>query len=508
MASLFSALFAGVCLSVSGSLAAAPLPEPPAEWREHVAAIRAAEAVEGLEDRCKAYPDLPDNQWRAGSAQARCTLLRKPLHSLDSIAALLATPQGVARLEQDYAGLLQAHYDDPARRNQIYVSLDIFGDSPRAGEVSRLWLDAAPDSPFALVAAGQNLYSQGMTARGGEYIDKTPPENIRAMKARFTKAVPLFQRALELEPRLGAACLGLYDIGSNVAPAMAKEALRQCLSADPDSYHVILTMLYYTKPRWGGSFEKMRQVTAYASARTDDNPILGALLGEALVEKYMMAELENPDDADALAAAGRLAPSGTILAKAGKGYSLRGNDPWRALVYLSQGIRFWPKSPSRLYSRAIVLSEQLGDTDWAQADLTRALALEPDNAKYHYLMGVVMTKAGSAIQARPHLQIASQQGDNRRFAAQMYCHSYSNSTLSAQVFANCTEKLVATYPEYAQPWMLRAMALYQLEDPAVVEAIDQVLKLGDPNSPVEADAMKDMRLWRQEPRFARPALQH
>ena len=79
MASLFSALFAGVCLSVSGSLAAAPLPEPPAEWHEHVAAIRAAEAVEGFEDRCKAYPDLPDNQWRAGSAQARCTLLRKPL---------------------------------------------------------------------------------------------------------------------------------------------------------------------------------------------------------------------------------------------------------------------------------------------------------------------------------------------------------------------------------------------------------------------------------------------
>ena len=108
-------------------------PTPPAQWTQYFEQVRKAEAMTGDgEARCNAYPDLPGNEWRAGAAQGRCSILRNPARSLDDIDRLLATPEGVAELERGFATLLDAHYRDQSQRDQIFVAIrDV--QSSRAG---------------------------------------------------------------------------------------------------------------------------------------------------------------------------------------------------------------------------------------------------------------------------------------------------------------------------------------------------------------------------------------
>ena len=98
---------------------------PPAEWAQYIDEVRKADAIDNDEARCKAYPDLPGDQWRPGAAQARCTLLRAPAWSLDDIDRLLATPEGVDQLERGFAALLDGHYSDQAQREQIFIAFHV-----------------------------------------------------------------------------------------------------------------------------------------------------------------------------------------------------------------------------------------------------------------------------------------------------------------------------------------------------------------------------------------------
>jgi len=440
--------------------AALPPVEAPAQWVEHLAQLRTADAVQGDEARCNAHPDLPGNQWRPGAAQGRCSLLRAPAWTLDEIDGLLSTDKGVAQLERGFAALLDAHYRDQAQREQIFIAFTVFDASPRAGEVAQRWLKAAPKSPFAMVASGAHFGSAGWKARGTRYASKTSADQFERMSGYFDKAVPLYVQALEVEPRLSVACYKLNAIGRQSDPALQMSATAHCLDVDPDSYYVAWEQLISAQPKWGGSDDQMRHAVAYAAARTQRNPILGALLGEAAGYEPLMAD-NYGEVVDELAGAARMGPGASLLVAAGKGYWTN-HDFWSAIAYYSQALRFRPDDADYRYGRA-QLTGSMRYYEWARSDLEVALRLEPDNLRYQLAMGGVVEELETPAAARVYYERALH-SELRPQAVERYCRTFLIPTVLEEGQA-CTRELVEEFPTSVSAWKYRAWALLE-RDPA------------------------------------------
>jgi tetratricopeptide (TPR) repeat protein len=367
-----------------GAGAAEPGVKPPAQWTAYIAAVRKADAIAGDEARCLAHPDLPGNDWSPDAGKWRCSILRKPMLSLDEIDQLLQAEEGTAELEHRFAQLLDAHYKDQQQREQIFNAFGPFDDSARAGAVAKRWLERSPKSAFANMAMASHHSDMGWKARGTQYAQETPQAQLQRMNDEFALAVPLYLKALEIEPRLSPACTRLAAIGRQSSDELQRYAMRICTKVDPDSYYLALERIFGAQPRWGGSDEALRLAVAYAAARVEKNPTLGALLGEGA--GYGPSVADNFGDVvDELVGAVRMAPSGTLAAHAGRGYRVK-SDPWSSIAYLSQGLRFWPKNEDWRYERAGQLIV-VHDFRWAVTDMQVALEAEPDNGWYHYRMG-------------------------------------------------------------------------------------------------------------------------
>lgn len=461
---------------------------PPAEWAEYIAQVKAADKVQGDEARCKAHPDLPGNQWRPGAAQGRCSLLRAPVYTLDQIDALLDTDEGVAELERTFAALLDAHYRDQAQREQISIAFHVFDEKPRAGEVAQRWLKAAPKSPFAMVAGGIHFGSAGWDARGTKFASQTPEAQLKRMTELFAKAVPLYMQAMEVEPRLSVACNELNAIGRQSSDALQTFATSHCLKVDPDSYYVAWEQINAAQPKWGGSDEQLRHAVAYAAARTERNPILGALLGEAA--GYEPANADRYGEVvEALAGASRMGPSGTLMAQAAAGYRAN-QDWWRSVVYYSQALRFWPHNANYRYNRAMLMGGA-NDYAWARSDIEIALKEEPDNSRYLYLMGVATEALETPLAARPYFKRAMA-GDRRPAAMERYCQTFMIPTVSTDADA-CTRNLVDEFPGSATAWYMRVWALADRDADGALVAAQRFKALADPSDAEHRRQLADIK---------------
>ena len=480
-----------VLLALQAHAGGGQRPTPPAQWAQYFEQVRKAEAITDYEARCNAYPDLPGNEWRAGSVQGRCSILRKPKWSLDDIDRLLGTPEGVAELERGFAALLDAHYSDQSQRDQIFVTLDEFDDSERAGEVARRWLALAPKSPFANTAAGSHYGAAGWEARGTRWARETSEDQLRRMSELFAKAVPLYLRALELQPRLSVACYKLNGIGRMSSDALQTYASAHCTKVDPDSYFLALERNVSAEPRWGGSDEQLRRAVAYAAARTDRNPMLGALLGAAV--GYQPSLVDDPGAVvDELVAAARLGPSAAQASNAGRGFRSKG-DFWQALVYLSQAVRFHPDDASNWERRASLLFDKLGDAEWARSDLKMALQEKPGDSRSLYQLGRITQAQGDFVAARPYFEQAMK-GDQRQAAMEMYCQTYMPPDFEAKVADSCTRDLVTEFPKGGEGWRLRVWTLRLMDDPGVLEAVEQFTRYAE-DTQLHRDALEEIRNW-------------
>lgn len=478
-------LIAAIAMAVAwGPLHAqeGPAFEPPEQWREYFEAVLAAEQIEDGEARCRAYPDLPGNRWPAGTAQARCALLREPMLTLDEVDALLDAEDGILELDRRYAELLRAHYEDPGQREQIFVAYDIFDAEPRAGEVAARWLRQAPDSAFANVARAQHLYNAGWKARGGAWASETPPEQFERMHELFAESLPLFARALELQQDLSVACVRLMGIG-NATSVRELEAIatQHCMSVDPDGYHFAVELVGGHKPKWGGSDEGLRYAVAYAQARVVRNPILGLLAAEAAVYRAAQ-EKDYGSVADELAEAARMAPHATNLRLAGRGQADRGDD-WAAVAYYSQSFRFLPTEARTLYSRFVALDRIPGGAQWAIRDLRRAVALKPGDASYNFWLARLLHNDGEVVAARPYYLAARSDAEFDHDALWFYCTSFIDVQDDLDALLECSETLAGAYPEFGTSWMVRALALVGARDPDAPAAVARFRELADARDP-------------------------
>ncbi|MEG3049120.1 MAG: hypothetical protein RR792_02880 [Thermomonas sp.] len=474
-----SLLALSLALSLVPAVASAAAKTPPAEYAAYVAAMRKADAIADPLQRCLAYPDLPGNSWPAGAAKARCTMFLTPArYSLDAIDAKLKQPGGAAELEAAFAALLDAHFKEPAQREQISIALMVFRDNDynKAERIARAWRAAAPDSAFARVALGHVLTRRGWNARGTDYAAKTPAENLKKMSGYFVDAAKEYMTALEGTSRLLPACEGLMAIGRQSSDDLQTYATERCLYIDPTSYYVVDELMTAAEPRWGGSEEAMKSVAAYAQEKAKINPVLSVFASHAAY--YEISRMDDGDDQSIaiLAPAALQVPNAAYLRYAGGAY-LRKDDDWKALAYLSQALRFMPGYGQESRFRALVL-RQLGESKWARADAERAATLDPANGHAHQQLGNIVRELDGAAAAAPHFKRAMEDARTREYAFNDYCGSLIDAKRLDEA-GKCVDDLLAAYPANPEGWRQRLIVI-GFDAPGSIEAMERFLALNDP----------------------------
>lgn len=469
--------------------------QPPAEYAAYVAAMRKADAITDPLQRCLAYPDLPGNSWPAGAAKARCTMFLTPArYSLDDIDAKLKQAGGAAELEAAFNALLDAHFKEPAQREQLRMALAVFMDKDhaRAERIARAWRAAAPDSAFARVALGHVLANRGWDARGTKYASDTPEENLRKMSGYFVDAAKEYMAALEGKSRLLPACEGLMAIGRQSSDDMKTYATERCLYIDPTSYYVVDELMNAAEPRWGGSEEAMKSVAAYAQEKAAINPVLSVF---AFNDAYY--EISRMDDGDAesiavLEPAALQVPNAAYLRMVGGAY-LRKADYWKALAYLSQALRFMPSYAQESRFRALVL-RQLGETAWARADAERAATLDPANGHAQQQLGRIVRVLDGPDAAIPHFKRALADPRTREDAYNDLCGSLIDARRTDEA-GTCVDELLEAYPENPEGWRQRLVVI-GFDAPGSLQAMERFVALHDPkrwsNHAKNAEAVRTM----------------
>ncbi|WP_165782372.1 tetratricopeptide repeat protein [Solilutibacter silvestris] len=468
-----------LALVFAPALAATSAKAPPAEYAAYFAAVRKADAIADPLQRCLAYPDLPNNTWAPGIAKARCTMfLTPPRYTLDDIEKKLAQPNGAATLDADFSALLQAHYVDPAQREQISIAFQVFSnrDRDKAERIARAWLGAAPESPFARTALGHVLAGRGWAARGGKFARDTPAESLQKMNAYFVDAAKEYTNAMEASPKLLPACHGLMAIGRQSSNELQMYATKKCLEADPASYYVVEEMMTAAEPRWGGSDAAMQAVSAYAQAKVTTNPVLGLF---AFNDEYY--EIDRLDDSDAQAIA-VLEPAAYKVPNAGffrlvGGAYLRKNDTWKSLVYLSQALRFSPGYAQESRFRALAL-RRIGETKWARADAERAVALDPGNGLALQQLGDILREIEGPSAAAPYYKRAIADEKTQEDAYNSYCGVLLDAKQLDEA-GKCIDDLLAAYPENPEGWRQR-LYLIGFDAPGSKKAMERFIALNDP----------------------------
>ena len=467
--------------------------QPPAEYAVYIAAMRKADAITDPLQRCLAYPDLPGNTWPAGAAKARCTMFLTPVrYTLDQIDATLEKPGGAAELESAFNALLDAHFKEPAQREQLSVGLRVFrgNDLDKAERIARAWRAAAPDSAFARVALGHVLSRRGWDARGGDYASRTAPEKLKKMGEYFVKAAKEYQAALEGTSRLLPACEGLMAIGRNISDNLQTYATERCLYIDPTSYYVVDELMNAAEPRWGGSEDAMKRVAAYAQEKAAINPVLSVFASN---DAYYRISRMADGDAESIAVlepAALQVPNAAYLRLVGGAY-LRRDDAWKALAYLSQALRFMPDYAQESRFRALVL-RHLGESKWARADAERAARLDPGNGHAHELLGAIVRELEGPAAAAPHFKRAMDDKKTRENAFNDYCGSLLDAKRLDEA-GTCVDDLLAAYPANPEAWRQRLMVI-GFDAPGSMEAMERFLALNDPKRwPYHADIANRVR---------------
>lgn len=488
-----------------GKVQRPPAEKPPEALAAYFAHVRQAEQIADPEKRCLAYPDLPGNQWPARAAESRCLMVRPPALALEEIEARLQTPDGAVGLEDRLEALLEANYKDPRERDRLFRVFDLFDGSERADRVATQWLRQSPQSPFALTAMGKQRAAEGWGARGTAYVSDTSAAQLKRMDQLFVGATLPLTDALEREPRLAPACEALAAIGRQSSDALQQRALAQCLRADPASYDVVWEWMTAAMPKWGGSIRQMNEVGAYVIQHGPENPMLYSLLAEP--PGYEAERLGTYlAGLDGFVAASRAGPGARMMTNAGRAYWAK-DDLWTAMVYLSQALRFWPKSPEVRRLRGVIL-QQLNHFEWALEDLLPTLAPDVEAADTdtdtdtdtdvkmdaQFAIGRALLSLNRIEESRPYFLRARQHSNYEVSALDNYCFTYvySPEVIRTPQALECTAELVKRRPDNPMFWLWRYQALAAAQDGRWVDAAGQFILHANPDDAWQQSVKKEM----------------
>jgi tetratricopeptide (TPR) repeat protein len=275
-----------------------------------------------------------------------------PVTSPNSVALRLMR-QEYSLIETEYRQTLESYQQNVSYESPLQKGFDLFFPG---NQVVLKYIDAwveATGSDIAYAARGYYKMAQASSVRGNDYINKVSRENLQAMQRYCNEAASDFQIAVQKNPELTPAWIGLVRIGMIAAmPFSADDMFQEAIKHDRRSFYLRQQYMKSLEPRWGGSYDTMAAFASRCARDADLNPRIWLLLGSIYA-----------DQANLL--------------------SQQGDHPHAAEMY-SQALQYGDRLDWLQY-RANSLSKY-GEYDKAVTDLEKILYYSPDHENATVMM--------------------------------------------------------------------------------------------------------------------------
>lgn len=477
---------------------AAPFAAAPPGLRSFFIAARAADAIADPLARCLAFPDLPGNHWPDGLAVAHCHLAFDPFISLDTVKTYLE--------KKDYAGLdalfkadLEKHFSTVDFRETIHRDFDGFDGSPESNRVTRLWLDHAPDSAFALAARGTHLGNEARKERGGKWASDTPASNMERMSLLASMAIDLLRKSVAREPKLIHSYVRLINIGMlDSRSDVMQWAFERGEALDPGCRQLTLVQMISLEPRWGGD-KGYRDMAAYAARIAplqDGRPLVANTLPLIEVDQSSaMFEKEQHKEKIALLKPVTIRSSYfDVYQTLAMSMAYSGDpDRWSELMYLLELYRFEQEDAKATPELGRILS-LVNEMDWAETVLAKAVKSNPDDAYTQMVFGGVAFEMAHYARAEAAYVAASRSPEMRRDALDGLI-SVMQMAGNKDGALRYARQLTTEFPDFGRGWRLLAITLEKSDRQAAIAAIEKFVKTADRSDPREAAELERASRW-------------
>jgi tetratricopeptide (TPR) repeat protein len=520
----FSALACSLlALAVTGpfSASAADLPaipekagaetfkQAPAPWRDHLLQVRAAERIADPLQRCLAFPDLPGNQWPAGHAAAHCRhhhAIKRP--TLAEIGGRVERGE-LAQLEAMMDASLQRHFSESDFGEDIHDTFEYLLRSSDAetDQVTAAWLHKAPDSAYANLARAAFYHGSAWKARGGKYVAQTADENLRRMSGFVDQAIPYYEKAIALNPRLIPAYTALVNLGMlDSRRTLRDKAMDMAAKLDPACIELARDRMRVLEPRWGGSYEQMLAHANHLSTYLERRPQLAIHVGAPYADRgdRLIAEDQyTRQTAEILEIAIKAGSDEDALRDAADvAMNLKDGDPdrWKGLAYLLQEERF--RETNAWGKRAIAWELVQPEPEWSLRYSQRAVELDADKGFGHYLLAAGYYNAKQYEKADRHYRIALEDETQRRASLRELSTMWLfDSGLEGKAAADKARPFIdrfnKEYPDDGAGWIMQLNLHIATQDPIDDQLLQTILKTADRKNPWQASAVKKIEEMRR-----------
>jgi tetratricopeptide (TPR) repeat protein len=157
------------------------------------------------------------------------------------------------------------------------------------------WKNAIPGSYAAHLIRGVHFKRQAAAARGDQYISQTPPDKIKRMQQYNEIAITELGNSLKLTKKPFLSVFQLLEISKttgskNISRGLVIAANKMLPSNTLARGRFMLSLA----PRWGGSYEEMKQFIAQ-SKKEEVSPIGLSQLEAIMYDDIAMTYLEQGD---------------------------------------------------------------------------------------------------------------------------------------------------------------------------------------------------------------------
>lgn len=446
---------------LEGPLPRRPVPpEPfalaPAPIRAFILEAKRADAIVDPLQRCLAFPDFPGNQWPAGLAQSYCHLLFGERIS-DAVIADHIERGATRELEALFRRDLERHFSKDNFSEVIHRDFSAFDANDKSERLTRLWLEKAPDSPFANVARGEHLTAMAREARGGKWYGETPKENLAKMHDFASRAVAHYTAALATEPRMQHALNSLVYLSGFVSSRpLLDTAFERAEKLDPACRYLSKIQMTNLQPRWGGSMAQMHAYGTSLQRYVADRPLvaLSQVLPAMEEARLVLNDKKYGEAVPLMEPATLLAPYPDLFEALGLAMDDSDADPWRTLVRLLVAYRYDDGGFGAGRARGQVMLDA-NDPAWALKSVLQGVRLKPESPYSNYLVGKTYYALSKFALAEPYL--GKGMGDKALYEDSLYLLAYATlKSVQLDKAETHTALFLNTYPTAPAAWLLNA----------------------------------------------------
>ena len=454
------AMYAHTLAGNTGAASIAALPKgQPFTRKQAYAFLDAAQRAEAIKNplkRCLAYPDPPGSHWDHDAVVAYCHYHNQPIVTPARVRRLIREGRA-AELDRLFAQALHAQLDEPGAHGRFDHAMyeDFDSVSPAIRALLDRWKRESPNSAYAYTASGIAYVDAAFTARGTDYLSKTPKSKIEAMNRLAGLADKDLQRAVKLNPRVTAAYDAMVNLGGAESEPVsyALSAVRRGLAVQPDDWAIFDTFMWLEQPNWDGSFDDMAMVNRTAQQRAKSNPLLKLLMPAE--DFYRIDHCHCAEKIELPAYIGALAHLGDIDELSDAAYTAKdvGNKPTMA-IYLSEELRFDPDKDNARIDRMYALVD-FDYLDWAIRDGDRLIAKSPRNEYAVKARGWAYLIKNDLPDAERDFETANALDPSDEWARSQLIGTYFSLKRWHKAWS-MADRLIRQNPKKLEGWMLRA----------------------------------------------------